>query len=231
MGSSRVTIVAAQKADFVTRPSARSATDKQEPREAARPRVAEARPAREAGSREDRGAGRRIGRRSLPPHGSDRGAGFRGCRGACLFPTAGAGREGTGECAGRVAGVPDAAVPGAGAGKSPEGEGGGAARPVAVPAGGSPPAEFPVCRRSDIRQACGVTRRPESPEAEAVGGHAAMGRGGPVSPGGEQPGGPQRERTDQASKTVCRMKLIEAEHRSMPRVSLPPDGQSRCGSN
>lgn len=83
----------------------------QEPRQAARPRVAEALPARKAGGREGRGAVRRIGRRSLSPHESDRGLGSRGWRGACRSPTAGVGKEGTGMCAGRVAGVLEAVGP------------------------------------------------------------------------------------------------------------------------
>ena len=67
------------------------------------------RPVRQADSGEGRGEGRRIGRRSLSPHESDRGAGSRGCRGSCRSPTAGTGEQGTGRCAGRVAGVPEAA--------------------------------------------------------------------------------------------------------------------------
>lgn len=66
---------------------------------------------RSPGRPRGRGAGRRIGRRSLSPHESDRGARSRGWRGSCRSPTAGIGKEGTGRCAGPVTGVLEAVGP------------------------------------------------------------------------------------------------------------------------
>ena len=87
--------------------------------------------------------------------------------------------------------------------------------------------QFSVWRRSDIRQACGVTRWPESPEAKALGGRGAIPRSGQ----------PRRRANRRAvAKANCRvvektarMKLVQAGYRSAKGLLPLPDGQCRCG--
>lgn len=59
------------------------------------------------------------------------------------------------------------------------GSGSGAERPAAVPAGGMPAAEFPICRRWPVRQPDWVTRRSGCPEASASGGRGSRRCGRP----------------------------------------------------
>ena len=76
-----------------------------------------------------------------------------------------------------------------------------------------------------------MTRRPESPEVDALRVHAAACRDGPVSPEGGQATKRAAARANGSSTDISRrMKLIEAVYRSVPMVSLLPDGRSRRGS-
>ena len=134
----------------------------QEPREAARPRVAEAWPSREAGTREGRGASRRIGRRSLSPHEvrqGERGLGDAG--GPAAFRRRGSAKRGPGGAPWErpARGIPAGAARGGAGTALYSAEGGDGRRPGAARAP-APHTEKAATapRASEFRRAAGGTR-------------------------------------------------------------------------
>ena len=87
--------------------------------------------------------------------------------------------------------------------------------------------QFLVWCRSHIRQACGATRWPESPEVKALGGQGEFPRSG-------QPGRRANRRAVAKAnglvvEIIARMKLVQAGCRSAKGLLPLPDGQCRCG--
>ena len=71
--------------------------------------------------------------------------------------------------------------------------------------------------------------RAGSPDVQASGGLRTPWVLGPISPGGEQPGGPQRERTNEPSKLGPRVKLICGSIGDAKGFFPLPDGQRWYG--
>ena len=86
--------------------------------------------------------------------------------------------------------------------------------------------QFSVWRRSDIRQACGVTRWPESPEARALGGRGAFPRSG--QPGRRANRMAVAKANGRVVEKAARTKLVQAGYRSAKGWLPLADGQCRC---
>jgi hypothetical protein len=86
--------------------------------------------------------------------------------------------------------------------------------------------QFSVWHRSDIRQACGVTRWPESPEVKALDGRGNLPR---VWPAREASRRAVAKANERVAESHTRMKLICGHLGAAKGLSLRPDGQCRCG--